>query len=64
MAADLQSFASEYKNHLSQREAQGIPPLPLSAEEAAAVTSALQQKDLDPGLLAVHDQANTVASLR
>ncbi len=64
MATDLQSFASEYKSHLSQREAQGIPPLPLSADQAAAVCSALRQKDLDPGLLAVHGQANTVASLR
>jgi aconitate hydratase 2/2-methylisocitrate dehydratase len=64
MATDLNSFASEYESHLSQREAQGIPPLPLSADQAAAVCSALQQKDLDPGLLAVHGQADTVGSLR
>ncbi len=64
MAIDLQSFASEYKSHLSQREAQGIPPLPLSEDQAAAVCSALRQKDLAPDLLEVHDQADTVGSLR
>ncbi len=64
MATDLNSFASEYQSHLSQRQAQGIPPLPLSADQAAAVCSALQQKDLAPGLLEVHGQADTVGSLR
>jgi len=64
VATDLNPFASEYQSHLSQREAQGIPPLPLSADQAAAVCSALQQKDLAPGLLEVHGQADTVGSLR
>jgi aconitate hydratase 2/2-methylisocitrate dehydratase len=63
MDTDLKSFASEYKSHLSQREAQGIPPLPLSADQAAAVCSALQQKDLDPGLLQVHGQSDSASSL-
>ena len=38
MASDLHSFASEYNSHLSQREAQGIPPLPLSADQARFAT--------------------------
>jgi aconitase B len=29
MATDLKSFANEYRSHLAQRDAQGIPPLPL-----------------------------------
>ena len=51
MAMDLKSFANEYRSHLEQREAQGIPPLPLSFSQIEAVCSALQQKDLDPRLL-------------
>jgi aconitate hydratase 2/2-methylisocitrate dehydratase len=64
MATDLKSFAGEYKSHVAERQAQGIPPLPLSADQADSVCSALQQTDLDPGLLQVHDQPDTAASLR
>jgi len=64
MATDLKSFANEYRSHLAQRDAQGIPPLPLSPDQAEAVCSALQQKDLDARLLEVHGQPDTTASLR
>jgi len=64
MATDPKSFAHEYRSHLAQREAQGIPPLPLSSSQIEAVCSALQQKDLDPRLLEVHGQPDTTASLR
>jgi aconitate hydratase 2/2-methylisocitrate dehydratase len=64
MATDLKSFASEYNSHVSQREAGGIPPLPLSADQAEAVCAALQQQHLDPGLLQVHGEADTVGSLK
>jgi aconitate hydratase 2/2-methylisocitrate dehydratase len=63
MATDLTSFASEYRRHLSQRAAQGIPPLPLSADQTESVCSALEQKDVGPGLLAVHGQPDTGRSL-
>ena len=64
MAMDLRSFASEYKSHLTQRGAEGVPPLPLSPNQTESVCSALQQKDLDPHLLEVHGQPDTKASLR
>ena len=64
MATDLKSFANEYRSHLAQRDAQGIPPLPLSPSQVEAVCAALEQKDLDPGLLEVHGQPDTKASLR
>lgn len=34
MAKDLKSFANEYRSHLAQRDAQGIPPLPLLSNQA------------------------------
>jgi aconitate hydratase 2/2-methylisocitrate dehydratase len=64
MATDLRSFAIEYKSHLTQRAAGGVPPLPLSPNQTESVCSALQQKDLDPHLLEVHGQPDTKASLR
>jgi aconitate hydratase 2/2-methylisocitrate dehydratase len=64
MAPDSKSFTSEYTSHLTQREAQGIPPLPLSPDQAEAVCAALQQTDLDSGLLQVHGQPDTISSLR
>ena len=64
MATDLKSFANEYRSHLAQRDAQGIPPLPLSSNQIETVCSALQQKDFDPSLLEVHGQPDTTASLR
>ena len=64
MATDLNSFATEYVKHLEQRAAQGIPPLPLSPGQTETVCEALKQPSPDAGLLKVHDQADTVASLR
>ena len=65
MTTDLSSFATEYTRHLQQRAAQGIPPLPLSPDQTRAVCEALGRDD--PGaadLLMVHDQPDTVSSLR
>jgi aconitate hydratase 2/2-methylisocitrate dehydratase len=64
MATDLSTFATEYKKHLEQRAAQGIPPLPLSADQTEAVCAALQEASLEPGLLKVHGQPDTKSSLR
>jgi len=64
MATDLKTFVTDYTRHLEQRAKQGIPPLPLSPAETEAVCAALQQKELDPGLLRVHGQPDTVSSLR
>lgn len=64
MATDLKAFAAEYTRHLEQRAAQGIPPLPLSPAQVEAVCDALKQTALDAILLRVHDQPDTVSSLR
>jgi len=64
MPSDLKTFASEYTRHLEQRAAQGIPPLPLSPAQTETVCEALQRSDLDPTQLKVHDQPDTVSSLR
>ncbi len=64
MGTDLQTFVTEYTKHMDQRAGQGIPPLPLSPDQTAAVCGALQQQDLPADLLQVHGQADTVASLR
>ncbi len=64
MATDLTTFATEYVKHLEQRAAQGIPPLPLSPGQTETVCAALLEAQADPALLTVHDQADTVASLR
>ena len=64
MGTDLQTFVTEYTKHMDQRAGQGIPPLPLSPDQTAAVCGALQQQDLPADLLKVHGQADTVASLR
>ncbi len=63
MAADLETFAREYESHLQQRQALGIPPLPLSETQTRTVCSALLQQRLDLELLRVHGQSDTVASL-
>jgi aconitate hydratase 2 / 2-methylisocitrate dehydratase len=64
MGGDLKAFASEYLKHVEQRAKQGIPPLPLSPAQAAAVCAALLERDLDPTTLRAHDGKDTVASLR
>jgi len=64
MGTDLQTFVTEYTKHMDQRAGQGIPPLPLSPDQTAAVCEALQQQDLAADLLRVHGQPDTVASLR
>jgi aconitate hydratase 2 / 2-methylisocitrate dehydratase len=65
MGTDLATFATEYGKHLAQRAAQGIPPLPLSPSQTAAVCQALEQTaPLDPALLRVHGAPDTAASLR
>jgi len=62
--SDLNAFASDYLAHVEQRAKQGIPPLPLSPDQTEAVCAALKQQDLEPSLLKVHDQPDTMASLR
>jgi aconitate hydratase 2/2-methylisocitrate dehydratase len=64
MGIDLNTFTTEYVKHLEQRAKQGIPPLPLSPAQTEAVCAALQQPALDPTVLRVHQQPDTVSSLR
>jgi aconitate hydratase 2/2-methylisocitrate dehydratase len=63
-AQDLNAFVTEYVKHVDQRAKQGIPPLPLSPGQTEAVCAALARADLNAGLLRVHGQPDTVASLR
>jgi aconitate hydratase 2 / 2-methylisocitrate dehydratase len=64
MTFDIKDFAVSYGKHVAEREADGIPPLPLSTEEVKIVAQALLIPKLDPGLLKVHGCADTVSSLR
>jgi aconitate hydratase 2 / 2-methylisocitrate dehydratase len=64
MASDLGQFAADYLRHLQARQGSGLPPLPLSAEQTTAVCDGLTEPALDAELLLVHDQPDTMSSLR
>lgn len=63
MAKDIKDFANQYSRHLSEREALGVPPLPLSAEQTRNVCDALSNPSFDEGLLKVHGQPDSAGSL-
>ena len=63
MASTLTDLAKEYAAHLAEREAMGIPPLPLSASQAETVTTLLTAGSLDEAALAVHGRETSSASL-
>jgi aconitate hydratase 2/2-methylisocitrate dehydratase len=50
MSADLKAFAEGYQKQIKDRKAQGIPPLPLSDKETAAVCSGLSIDNLEENL--------------
>ena len=64
MTADLATFAKEYVQHIEQRAALSVPPLPLSPAQTESVCAALGQAELDAAQLKVHGQDDTVSSLR
>jgi aconitate hydratase 2/2-methylisocitrate dehydratase len=64
MAKDLRNFVQEYERHLRERQALGVPALPLSAEQTRLVCEALSDASLDQSLLKVHGQADSATSLR
>jgi len=59
----LPEFVRDYLEGAKKREAVGIPPLPLNAEQTRNLCSLLQKEDLDPSLLTLKDCPNTVESL-
>lgn len=63
MAVDLKDFTEKYIRHLKEREALGIPPLPLNESDAMTITQALTEDIADQGLLKVHGKPSTVESL-
>ncbi len=64
MVLGISGFAAEYLDHLKGRKANGIPPLPVSEQQAEAVTTHLIDGGFDEGLLKVHGQPTTSKSLR
>ena len=63
MVLDLNSFAEKYIQHVKDRDALGIPPLPLNGTETEVVIRALSGKIPEESLLKVHDQPTTAQSL-
>ncbi len=63
MSLDLKDFSQSYTKQINERAAAGTPPLPLSAEEVKALCQNLLIPKLDPDLLKVHGQKDTIASL-
>ncbi len=63
MSLDLKDFSRNYSKQIDERTAAGIPPLPLSAEDVKTLCQNLLIPKLDPNLLKVHGQTDTVASL-
>ena len=47
----LTEFATEYLKTVSERDAMGIPPLPLDEKQTAALCELLQEKGHDPKAL-------------
>jgi aconitate hydratase 2 / 2-methylisocitrate dehydratase len=63
MSSHLTAFAKRYTEHLEERANQGIPPLPLTAEQTAEVVELLGG-ELPADAFRVHGQADSAASLR
>ena len=59
----LTDFANDYLKAKSEREAMGIPPVPLDDKQTAALCELLQKKDLDPKAFVLDGQEDTVSSL-
>ena len=59
----LLEFVNEYLEGAGKREAMGIPPLPLDAEQTRKLCRLLQEKDLDPSLLKLEGCRDTAESL-
>ena len=43
----LETLLKNYSDHVAERDAKGIPPLPLNAEQTHCVTQLLEQKNND-----------------
>jgi aconitate hydratase 2/2-methylisocitrate dehydratase len=59
----LDEFVSEYKKHTTEREAMGIPPMPLDAVQTEIICSLLEEQNLDPDALVLEGCRNTSESL-
>jgi len=64
MTFDIKEFAIHYTQHVEERGAQGIPPLPLSADEVKTVVQTLLIPKLNADLLKIHGGTDTASSLR
>jgi aconitate hydratase 2/2-methylisocitrate dehydratase len=59
----LTDFANDYLKAKSERDAMGIPPVPLDDKQTAALCELLQKKELDPKAFVLDGQEDTVNSL-
>ncbi len=56
-------FASDYLQAASERDAMGIPPLPLDDKQTSVICELLQENDLDPKAFIIDGHEDTVSSL-
>lgn len=63
MALEISEFAEKYGKESRARDAEAIPPLPLSADDARTVVMSLQIPNLDPSCLILQGLEDTVSSL-
>ena len=61
--SQLTEFASEYLKDMAERDAMGIPPVPLDDKQTTVLCEILQLKDLDPKAFVLEGREDTVGSL-
>jgi len=60
---ELNDFAGNYLKAQSERDAMGIPPVPLDPKQTSTLCELLKKKNLDPKTFVLADQKDTVSSL-
>jgi len=60
---DLKTFTAEYLKTAVEREADGIPPLPLDKQQTEQLCDLLTSDNLDPDLLELSGCSNSIESL-
>ena len=61
--SNLTDFAADYLKAESERDAMGIPPVPLDEKQTSTLCQLLQEKKLDPGVFVLEGKTDTVTSL-
>lgn len=59
----LTDFANDFLKSKSERDAMGIPSVPLDIKQTSALCELLQKRDIDPNTFVLDGQEDTVSSL-